>query len=164
MKKNNQGFSLVELIVVIALMAILVGGVIGYAGTYGGTKVKKCTKELESHFSQTKVCAMSKSQAYMILYVDSTGVYVKSVEGSSSETEKIGEKGLSVSYRNERTGNSYTSVGSTEATGLKIEFDRASGACKKMADDKYCYAIQISNGSVTYTLNIEPLTGKTSIN
>lgn len=164
MKKNNQGFSLVELIVVIALMAILVGGVISYVGTYGSTKVKNCAKEIESHFSETKVCAMSKSQAYMIIYANDTGVYVKSVQGSNSETEKIGEKGLKVSYRNERNGTTYTTVGTTEAAGLKIEFDRASGACKKMADDKYCYAIQVTNGTSTYTVNIEPITGKSSMN
>lgn len=163
MKKNNQGFSLVELIVIIALMAILVGGVLGYSNTYGSTKVKKCVNELDSIFSQTKVCAMSKTQAYMIIYADNTGVYVKTVEGSTSETRKIGEKGLTVKYRNTRTGSTYTAIGTTEATGLKIEFDRASGACKKMADNKYCYAIQISNGNATYTVNIEPLTGKTSI-
>lgn len=164
MKKNNQGFSLVELIVVIALLAVMVGGVVAYSGNYGSAKVRKCAKEIESYFSQTKVCAMSKSQAYMILYADDTGVYVKTVQGSVTDTEKIGDKGLSVTYRNERTGSTYTSIGSTESTGLKIEFDRASGACKKMADDKYCYAIRVSNGSETYTVNIEPLTGKSSVN
>ena len=164
MKKNNQGFSLVELIVVIALMAILVGGVLGYVGTYGSAKVKNCAKEIESHFSETKVCAMSKSQAYMIVYADNTGVYVKSVQGSNSEIEKVGDKGLSVSYRNERTGSTYTTVGTTEANGLKIEFDRASGANKKMADGKYCYAIRITNGTSTYEVVIEPITGKSSIN
>lgn len=164
MKKNNKGFSLVELIVIIAIMAVLVGGVVGYAGVYGSTKVKNCAKEIESRLSETKVCAMSKSQAYITIYADDTGVYVTSVQGSVTETEKIGEKGLSVSYRNVRSGNSYTAVGTTEATGLKIEFDRASGACKKMADGKYCYAINVTNGTTTYTVNIEPITGKTSMN
>lgn len=165
MKKNNKGFSLVELIVVLAIMAVLTGSVVTYIGTYGSTKVKNCMREIENHMSETKVCAMSKTSAYMIIYANNTGVYVTSVQGSLKETDKVGEKGLKVTYASQRSRNSYTAVGETETTGLKIEYDRASGALKKNADGKYdVYAIQISNGNSTHTIEIEPVTGKTSMN
>lgn len=163
MKKNNKGFSLVELVVVIAIMVVLVGGTITYIGSYGSSKVKKCAKELESHLTQTKVCAMTRTQANMTLYADSTGVYVKTVEGSNTDTSKIGDSGISVSYRNVRGSSTYISVGTMESSGILITFDRASGALKKMADGNYCYGFKIDNGSHTYYVDIEPLTGKTSI-
>lgn len=163
MKKNNEGFSLVELIVVIAIMVVMVGGTITYIGTLGSSKVKKCAKELESHITQTKVCAMSRSQASLTVYADDTGVCVKTVEGSVTDTSKIGEKNIQVSYRNTRGSETYVPVGNSAASGIELTFDRASGALKKMPDGRYCYGFKVTNGSNTYYVDIEPLTGKTSI-
>ena len=163
MKKNNKGFSLVELIVIIAIMAVLAVSVISYIGMIGNSQAKKCAKELASHISQTKVCAMSRSNASMTIYADDTGVYVKTVQGDTVETEKIGDKGVKVTYRDVRGSSTYTAVGTTEAMGLVLEFDRASGACKKMASGKYCYGFTITSGSSTYTIDLEPLTGKASV-
>ena len=163
MKKNNKGFSLVELIIIIAIMAVVGVSVVSYIGMLGRSEARKCAKELSTSISQTKVCAMSRSNASMTVYADDTGVYVKSVEGSSSKTEKIGNKGVSVSYLNVRGGSSYIPVGQTEADGVKIEFDRASGACKKLSSGNYCYGFKITSGKTTFIIEIEPLTGKTSI-
>lgn len=163
MKKNNKGFSLVELIVIIAIMAVLVGGVASYIGSLGNAKARKCAKELQSHIAETKVCAMSRSNASMTVYADDTGVYIDTVQGSSTETIKIADKGVKVSYRNSRGSTTYIQVGTTAADGLTLNFDRASGACKKMADGNYCYGFLVEAGSSTYTVELEPLTGKTSV-
>lgn len=163
MKKNNKGFSLVELIVIIAIMAVLAISVVSYIGMIGQSQARKCAKELENHISQTKVCAMSRSNASMTVYADDTGVYVKTVQGDKVETEKIGDKGVTVSYRDVRGSSTYTAVGTTEATGITLEFDRASGACKKMASGTYCFGFKITSGDTTYTIDLEPLTGKASV-
>ena len=47
-KSNNGGFSLVELIIVIAIMAILVGVMAISASSLTGRKVKKCADEIVS--------------------------------------------------------------------------------------------------------------------
>ena len=163
MKKNNKGFSLVELIIIIAIMAVVGVSVVSYIGMLGRSEARKCAKELSTSLSQTKVCAMSRSSASMNVYADDTGVYVKSVEGSSSRTEKIGNKSVKVSYLTVRGGSAYVPVGTTEASGLTIQFDRASGACKKLSTGDYCYGFKITSGQTTYIVEIEPLTGKTSI-
>lgn len=163
MKKNNKGFSLVELIVIIAIMAVLAIPIVTYVGMLGNSQAKKCAKELANHISQTKVCAMSRSYASMTVYADDTGVYVKTVQGETEKTEKIGDKSVTVKFRDIRGSSTYTTVGNTEATGLKLEFDRASGACKKMASGKYCYGFEIICGSSKYTIELEPLTGKASV-
>ena len=163
MKRNDKGFSLVELIIIIAILAVVSFSVITYIGTIGGAKAKKCANGIKNGFAQTKVCAMSRSSASMIVYADSTGVYVKTVQGSTERVEKVGQAGTKVEYRTVRDSDSFTPVGTTESTGVKIEFDRASGACKKMAGGDYCYGFKVTAGRTEYIVNIEPLTGKVSI-
>lgn len=163
MKKNNKGFSLVELIVIIAIMAVLTTSIITYIGMIGSAEAKKCANGLSSGLSQTKVCAMSRSSASMIVYANDTGVYLKTVQGSTERVEKIGKEGTKVEYRVVRDSDAFTPVGTTEATGVKIEFDRASGACKKMSTGEYCYGFKVTCGKTTYIVNLEPLTGKAMI-
>lgn len=163
MKKNNEGFSLLELIIIIAIMAVLAVSVVTYSGMIGNSQARRCAKELESHLSETKVCAMSRSAAQMTVYADNTGVYVKTVQGKKVETKKIGEKGVKVGYIDVRNSTTYTPIGTNEATGIVIEFDRASGACKKMDSGKYCYGFKVTVGDSSYTVVIEPLTGKTAV-
>ena len=163
MKKNNKGFSLVELIVIIAIMAVFMTSIITYIGMVGGAQAKKCANGLSGSLSQTKVCAMSRSKASMTVYSDDTGVYVKMVQGNSERIEKIGNQGTIVEYRTVRNSDVFMAVGNTADSGVKIEFDRASGACKKMSTGEYCYGFKVTCGQTTYIVNIEPLTGKVSI-
>ena len=162
MKKNNQGFSLVELIVIIAIMAVLTTSIITYIGMLGTGQAKKCANGISSGFSQTKVCAMSRSNAYMVVYSNDDGVFLKTVQGSNERIEKIGNKGAIIEYRTVRNGNTFMPVGTDADSGVKIEFDRASGACKKVSGE-YCYGFRVTCGRTTYIVNIEPLTGKAKI-
>lgn len=162
MKKNNQGFSLVELIVIIAIMAVLTTSIITYIGMLGAGQAKKCANGIASGFSQTKVCAMSRSSAYMVVYSNDDGVFLKTVQGSNETIEKIANKGSVVEYRNVRNGSTFMPVGNTADSGVRIEFDRASGACKQVAG-QYCYGFRVTCGQTTYIVNIEPLTGKARI-
>ena len=163
MKEDNKGFSLIELIVVIALLVVVSLAVVTYAGMLGGGQAKKCANGLKSSLAQTKVCAMSRSSASMTVYADNTGVYVKTMQGSTERVEKIGNAGTKVEYRTVRNSDAFTTVGTTSANGVKIEFDRASGACKKMTGGEYCYGFKVTAGQTVYIVNIEPLTGKVSI-
>ena len=164
MKKNNEGFSLVELIIIIAVMAVLTVSIVTYTGLIGDSNAKKCAKELGNSLSETKVCAMSRAEAKLIVYADSSGVYVKKVQsGRADKTEKIGKKGVKLGYIDIRNSTTYTAVGTTEDTGIVIQFDRASGACKKMDSGKYCYGFKITAGDASYKVNIEPLTGKIAV-
>ena len=164
MKKNNKGFSLVELIIIIAIMAVLTVAVISYSGMIGDSHARKCAKEIESTLSDTKVCAMSRAEAKMIIYANNNGVYVTTVQtGRGTETKKIGQKGVKVEYCEARNSDAYTQVGTTEATGVVIQFDRASGACKKMDSGNYCYGFKVTAGDSVYKVVIEPLTGKTTV-
>ena len=163
MKKNNKGFSLVELIVIIAIMAVLVGAIITYVGSLGTAQAKKCANGIMNGFSQTKVCAMSRSNASMVVYSNDEGTFLVTKQGSNERIEKIANAGTVVEYRTVRDSSSFSAIGDSADTGVKIEFDRASGACKKMASSVYCYGFKVTCGKTTYIVNIEPLTGRATI-
>ena len=61
-KSNNGGLSLVELIIVIAIMAILVGVMAISASSLTGRKVKKCADEIVSTIERTRVLTLGKEQ------------------------------------------------------------------------------------------------------
>lgn len=59
---KNGGFSLVELIIVVAIMAIVVG-VIGLSvGTLTGRKIAKCADEIVSTLERARVLTLGKEQ------------------------------------------------------------------------------------------------------
>ncbi len=69
--KNKKGFTIVELIVVVAIMAVvLVGGVMGI-GALSGQKIKTASKNLYNMLGSSQLVAMSKGDTfYGILYND----------------------------------------------------------------------------------------------
>ena len=69
MKKDNKGFSMVEMIIVIAIVGILAGTVVVLSGhiKYGNTK--KVAAAIDTSISKLQAYAMSKSgKQYMYIY------------------------------------------------------------------------------------------------
>ena len=155
---DQKGFSLVELVVVIAIMGVLaVGGLLSMSLVFG-QNIKSCYKELESYLQQTRMMAMSRADATLKIYTKVDGVYVyPSVENREI---KIGKVGISVSYH-DTNGNTVDVTGATE---LEISFDRSSGAFKPISISSgvsnYCDMIKLTDGDRTYQLKLAPKTGK----
>lgn len=68
--KNNKGYSIQELIVVIAIMAILVGGLTLSVSILIGWDAKECAEEIENHLNHVRTNALSKVSAEMRLTRD----------------------------------------------------------------------------------------------
>jgi prepilin-type N-terminal cleavage/methylation domain-containing protein len=75
---KNGGFSLVELIIVVAIMAIVVG-VIGLSvGTLTGRKIAKCADEIVSTLERARVLTLGKEQnqvEFVLTDVSGAGVF-----------------------------------------------------------------------------------------
>uniref|UniRef100_UPI004056159B pilus assembly FimT family protein n=1 Tax=Acetatifactor sp. TaxID=1872090 RepID=UPI004056159B len=156
MRQDQRGFSLVELIVVIAIMAVVsTVGVLSFA-MVTGRQVISCTEEMESYIAETKVQALSRASATLEIFVKADGVYVNlSVEGRDV---KIGTSGLTVKYR---AGGSEVTLSETER--LVLSFDRASGAFLPLsgyATETYCEEIVIESGNRTGKIVLVSKTGK----
>ena len=70
---NNSGYSLVELIIVIAIMAVLIGTVFYSITMIFGANAKTCANNIQRAIADCKVTTMGKKEAYMELYRDAEG-------------------------------------------------------------------------------------------
>jgi len=157
--RDRAGFTIVELIVVIAIVAIVGTASLISLSLVSGQNIKSCYKELEGYIQETKMRAMSrKNNPSMTIYKGSDGAVYVSLS-DTGENIRIGKAGLTVQYS--------TPTGTYEISGtqkLQIGFERSTGAFNKVTNpsgtNEYCNSIIISDGSRTYTMKLVPKTGK----
>lgn len=167
--KNNSGYSMVELIIVVAIIALLVGAVFYSFILVYSANAKSCAHSIQRAIADCKVTTMGKADAYMELWKDTDGkVYTKtyvydtaSASYESSERQKVGNNRVYVAYVKEgETVDAATEL--TEGTTLTIRFDRASGSFNQ---DTYkdCAQILVIGGNRRYVIDMIKLTGKSSV-
>lgn len=152
---NNKGVSLIELIIVIAIMAVITG-VGGYSYKMVSNKtVTQCAKNIQLSLEKDRVNAMGKKSASVTFYATDDGVYMteninQGEDGATSVTTRIGKKGLTVNYG--ASGNTL------DSSGITIQFSRSDGSLKSNYDDYF--PIIVSKANKSYKIDIEPLTGR----
>ncbi|MBD5480976.1 MAG: prepilin-type N-terminal cleavage/methylation domain-containing protein [Lachnospiraceae bacterium] len=183
--RDERGFSLVELIIVIAIISVIGAGAYSMLGLMNGKYAKECATKTQSALSQTRVAAMSKSKGaalydvYIRIYTDSNGsIYVDSVTGRGTPeeartTERIGNSKVTVSAVKGRRGteasDSTVTLGGT--TEIIVAFNRADGTFNEVLSGEggvketgiYWKKITFTQGGVEYVLELIPLTGKFSL-
>lgn len=170
---------MIEMIIVVAIIAIVAGTVFVGIGFVTGKPAEKCANKLLSLMQRCRITTMGKLEARLEIYVEDDCLYVKEVVKTDGETTaketttQIGEAGLRVSVRisgetkilmSPEDGDSIWSV--TEADPLIISYDRSSGAFKDLSamgsgwEGKYCEEIVIKKANKTVTLTLVTRTGK----
>lgn len=166
---GNKGMSLVELIVVVAILALFTGGITYSMNWASGKAAEECAQKLVYSLQQARTMAMGKNNVTVIVKKDGSGNIVTEVTimsntdsgtSTSTTTSKVGKKSVTVKF----------SDGSAESeldeSGVKFEFDRASGALKMLNDVEAgtkSPLFTISKGSTVRTIDIVPITGRISI-
>lgn len=162
MKKDNRGMSLLELVVVIAIMAVLVGTIGIGIKLISGKPADECANKLKAVLQNNRVTTMGKLDARLNVYADAGGVYVTEIIDGNSTTSRIGDAGVVIEYR--VTGDpegSYTTLGSTP---LEISFSRASGAFNPLpGTSTYVLEIRVIKADVIRTLQLSTHTGKITL-
>lgn len=186
-KKGRQsGFSLVELIIVIAVVSILSGVTVAVVSRIQYGNSKKAAADLSATLSKMRMDSMTKNNSkYMYLYQKSDGIYMCVIEdplfnGLTTRTE-LDSKLSTGSVNETRLGNNRLKyrVSGKNSTGniaekdlgmgsmIKINFNHETGAfncCNDgdSSDNKFYSTIKIcqSNGSGQYELKMVELTGK----
>ncbi len=180
-KNNNSGFSLVELVIVIAIMAVLVGVMATSVSSLTGRRVRKCADEIVTTLERARVLTLGKEQNQVecvISYDDTTKEYKAQIlQGGTVVTDRIlGKEPIEVTvyFEGDSTGYSLIDLKGSDSLlpyvsssqGLHLVFNRASGAFEKntcMANSvlkEYCQKIVVSNGTRTIEITTVGKTGK----
>lgn len=180
MRKDNKGFSMVELVIVIALMAV-VGSVFAYSfSMVTGQESRQCANNISTVLDKAKNYSLTKSassDAYVeiskgtdgyiaVFYAPVSPINASAVAGSADyvqlEKENIGKKAVGITVTLE--GGSSFEI--SETTKLRVYFNRVSGAFKEAVvvngsseTKAYCSKIEIVRGR-TYRITFYNPTGK----
>ena len=172
MKKNNKGFSLVELIVVIALIGVLAALVAPTLQNLFSSEAKKCSSQINSLISKCKIFSMGRQgDVYIRIYEENGNIMGDYVEGSNViSTEQLGGSRAKVSATDPNGAASYSI---TAATSLYISFNRATGGLRFFGSSQPSAGswptgtiesgtaeIEVVAGTKTYTVEIISSTGR----
>gem|GEM_PF-1550503 len=165
--KNNKGMSMIEIILVLAILALLSTGMltgINYI-QYGNTK--KCSNLIDSALDKVRIDAMSKAEKpYLYLYEFEGSYYMLE---SAETTPTLDSSGTKLGNRQVRLYYSTDPGGVAEITSsiplhyMKIGFVKSTGGIAQNADNSYYDEILIKNGAGTetrYTITLIKATGK----
>lgn len=165
MKRDNRGLSLVEMIIVLAVLAVLAGAFGLGISMVSGRPADECASKLRSAIKNSRITTMGRQATGLALYMDADGsIMLKQTVDGSEQIIRIGDRGVTVEYK--VTGDTaYRPLGG-EGSPLLISFDRSSGAFETldhMGSDyvgKHCVEIRVSKGNRTRILTLFSLTGK----
>ena len=174
---NNRGFSLVELVIVIAIIAVVGLGATLSIILIFSANAKTCANDILGAIAECKIETMSKGQGNvkLLLYRDGAGGTVYSElqirdnasaawETKGGEREKIGASKCTVT-------SGGAEIPTDQSGAWVICYNRSTGAFVEAGDGAAGEAttqslldqgIEVQGGSKHYRIKLERLTGKTT--
>ena len=142
--ERNKGFTLVELIVVVAIMAISVAIVSMSISAVSSYRAKKCANEINALLSECKVNAMSRGDGESLTLWYKDGSVYGQLTGK--EAEELGS-GVTLSYTKDSDAEDAEPTADIGEAKLVIDFERDTGAFKPLnGTTDYCTSIIVAGG------------------
>lgn len=162
MRRDNRGFSLVEIIIVVAIMAITVGTVSYGLSFASGKPAEECARKLASCMQHTRTATMGKFSTSIRIYKDADGIWAEEIvttanaDGTENTepqktTTKLGDAKVSVTFND------------ADFSEIVFTFNRGTGGLSSYADQSKVW-FTVSKASTTKTVEIIPITGKITVN
>lgn len=138
MRKNNKGFTLVEMIVVVSIFAILLGIFVPSMNSVIRFRGKKTAESITAALDKTRVEAMSRLVGEVKLFQDSEGNYCVSYYLSKGKNSGIVEEDTEIiAKKNSRINLSYRLEGENTPVNIDVNnsliltYDRETGSFRK---------------------------------
>jgi len=155
--KDNKGVSLIELVVVIAILMVLTGVTTFSYRMVSNKTVTQCAENMKISLEKNKTTVMGKKNGRIAFYTDGDGAiymqeqfdYSGDFAANIGDATKIGKPEVEVYYNGTRLGT----------TPVVIEFTRG-GALKSGSE---YLPLTIKKNNTTYSLTIDSLTGKVNL-
>ncbi len=158
MKDDNRGFSLVELIVVVAIIAILLGVMAANIGRISGYRAKECRTKVISSLENGRLMTLSKSRGgsnmtdtrTYLVFVRNNGngcnYCITVVENQITDVKKVSKGNVTLKYSTTKDATDGTPIGAFDgpknlginspdtvlqdavSAGFKVGFSRQNGA------------------------------------
>lgn len=160
MKRNNRGFTLVEIVVVVTILGVLVGLTAMSISSVFSARARRCATELDSYISMCRVNSMSRAGSIkIVLDTDANG----SIRGSYYENDVVKDTAV---FSDTRVFAEFTiggvSTPLSSSDPLTLSFNRSTGGFNPQGNvagvPVYCTSISISSGR-TYVITLIPSTG-----
>lgn len=187
--KDDKGFSLVELIVIIAIMGALLTFGIVKSEVIFSYNAQEAYKKVMSTLATEKTQVLAHSTlasgttavfqndgttlnsdvvskgVYIEFYVNGNSIYTKTyVQGNATSTEgkKVAGKGVTMICKVKDRSGAVTDVpvSGGEGHGICFSYDRSTGAFLPYQTDKYVEEIHVYGGSREYVIRLMKKTGK----
>lgn len=161
---KNKGFSLVEIIVVLAILAILTVAGTAIFLNWRAWNLNDCAKKIDTGLAAAKVDAMGKEDGKLTISLGSDMVYRMEVLGE--EQESLGDDRIEIYYHYLSNDPAPSDVRKKlEGTDkLELSYNRSSGSFKPIGQDGggkdiYCNEIEIVRGDRTVRIKLVRSTG-----
>lgn len=176
MKRDNGGFTIVEIVVVVAILAVLTGTAIIGISQLGGFRAREGADTIANSLTQARIAMLGKSKgagdmAWEIL-CDDGKYYVRTVYdvGTSEyyrDEKRIVDANVDV-YVGETTKGSFEDTGTTtyiemgEGASVRLYFNRSTGALSLAsgATSSNNAFFRVKQGNKDYDIIVIAKTGK----
>lgn len=181
MRSDNQGFSLIEIIIVVAIMATM-SGVLGFGlPLITGKPADECASKLSSNLKHAQTLATGKQSVTVEIknddagniFAQTTSVKVLDNTGTTetdTQTSIIGVSGVTVEfYVSDGAGGVTlaTTLSPSSVGAIRLTYDRITGAISTTevlngsvyVATEDIMSIKITKGNKTRYINITPVTG-----
>ncbi len=183
-RDDNKGFSLIELLVILAIMALMLGLFLLSTNILGTRACRQCTKQIRHELDRVRIATMGKNKVVLHLYVDpSSGKIMVQDETKlanigattgthdvSGDAREIGSARVRVEFISSLDPANRVTLNND---GIYFEFNRSTGAFKQvkssdvggqLSGDYTIKNIYVIGGGLEESLTLSGITGKVTEN
>ncbi len=163
-KLNNSGISLVEIIIVFAIMGIIAGAVLLSTTVATDKQVSSCAEKLASSLEQTRNLVMGKQSGllriwqvsgdyvYIQMYMDGDYIPAHPEQNAFSDEVAIGKQGVTITWTNG------TDSGNLNAGEVLMYFERNGSVDSDHGN--HVTEFTVTNGRRTILVKVDQFTGR----